>query len=139
MAVQLQHLTPDLVNRRYPVFDKVVTQELLSAYFDCLGYSAGARAEVPASFFACFREAEFKVFEDLGIELRQLLHVSQNYSYFFPLKLGDKVQSLVTIERVSSRKMGSGLVVFIDLKNTYLREGIKVAEADGTVIVREAQ
>ena len=137
MAVSLEHLTPDLVSRRYPAVDKIVTQELVDEYFSCMKYPLPVRAKVPVAFYACFREAEFKVFDDLRIDLKQLLHVSQSYTYFTSLQVGDVVRSQVSIQKVSSRKMGAGLVVFLELKNEYFRNQEKVAEADGTVIVRE--
>lgn len=138
MAAQLTHLTSDLVNRRYPDVEFIVTQEAVEKFFKCLSYPYAPEAEIPYSFYASIREGEFIVFNDLGVELRQLLHVSQNYTYHSHLKIGDKITSKVSINKVNSRKLGGSLVVFIELHNKYYRNNELVAEADGNVIVREA-
>ena len=142
MAVQLSSLTPDLANRRYPDIDIHVTLDWAKNIFECMGYSQKAAldlkegSELPFSFFACPREGEFKVFRDLGIDLKQLLHVSQTYSYYQKACVGDWIQSRVSINKLINRKLGGQEVVFIELKNRYFLKETLIAEAEGTVIVR---
>jgi hydroxyacyl-ACP dehydratase HTD2-like protein with hotdog domain len=113
-----------------------VTKEWVEKYFKTLSYPYEANGELPHSFYGCLREGEFKVFADLGISLKQLLHVSQTFQYFKSLKVGDRLTSTVSIAKVMSRKLGGDLVTFLELKNVYSSQGETYAIAEGTVIVR---
>ncbi len=139
MAAQLSHLTSDLVNRRYPEVEILLSKELVENFFSALSYpfAPEAEAELPHSLYTCLKEAEFVIFNDLGIELHQLLHVSQSFSFYEHLKIGDSITTLASIHKVNSRKLGGSLVVFIELKNQFMRKGKLIAEASGSVIVRE--
>ncbi len=136
MPTQTSLLTPELVNRRYPEIEILVTKEWVEKYFKTLSYPYEASGELPHSFYGCLREGEFKVFADLGISLKQLLHVSQTFQYFKSLKVGDQLTSTVSIAKVMSRKLGGDLVTFLELKNVYSCQGDIYAIAEGTVIVR---
>lgn len=138
MAAQLSHLTPDLASRRYPEVEILLTKELVDNFFSSLSYPFAPGSELPHSMYACLKEGEFVIFNDLGVELHQLLHVSQSYTYYDHLKMGDSITSLASIHKVNSRKLGSSLVVFIELRNQFMRDGKLIAEASGSVIVREA-
>lgn len=126
------------MNRRYPEVEILLSKELVEKFFKALSYPFAPEAELPHSLYNCLKEGEFKIFEDLGVELHQLLHVSQSFTYYAHLHLGDQIKSAVSIQKVNSRKLGVGLVVFIELGNKFYRNGELVAEASGSVIVREA-
>ncbi len=136
MGTQTTLLTSDLVNRRYPDIEILVTKEWVEKYFKTLSYPLELEGELPHSFYGCLREGEFKVFADLGISLKQLLHVSQTFQYFKPLKIGDRLISNVSIAKVMARKLGGDLVTFLELKNVYTYQGETYAIGEGTVIVR---
>lgn len=136
MGTQAILLTPDLVNRRYPDLEILVTKEWVDKYFKTVSYPFKSNGELPHSFYGCLREGEFKVFSDLGISLKQLLHVSQTFQYFKALKVGDLLTSTVSIAKVINRKLGGDLVTFLELKNVYSCKGETYAIAEGTVIVR---
>lgn len=137
MAAQLSFLTPDLVNRRYPDLEILVTKEAVTKLLKCVGDTEAPMDEVPDSYFACLREGEFNLFADIGIDLKQLLHVSQQIEYFKKLKVGDKIISRCGISKVNSRKLGGDFVVFLDLYNKFYKNEELVAMSEGTVIVRE--
>ena len=124
------------MNRRYPELEILVTKEWVEKYFKTLSYPFDPSGELPHSFYGCLREGEFKVFADLGISLKQLLHVTQAFQYFKPLKIGDRLTSSVSIDKVMSRKLGGDLVTFLELKNVYSSQGETYAIGEGTVIVR---
>jgi len=136
VGTQSTLLTPDLVNRRYPDLEILVTKEWVDKFFKTVDYKFPPGEELHHSFYGCLREMEFKVFADLGISLKQLLHVSQSFQYFKHLKVGDRVISNVSIAKVMSRKLGGDLVTFLELKNVYTCRGEMYAIAEGTVIVR---
>ncbi len=136
MGTQPILLTPDLVNRRYPALEILVTKEWVDKYFKTVSYPLEMNSELPHSFYGCLREGEFKVFADLGISLKQLLHVSQTFQYFKALRVGDRLTSTVSIAKVMSRKLGGDLVTFLELKNVYSCKGETYAIGEGTVIVR---
>jgi len=138
VAAQLSHLTSDLVNRRYPEVEILLSKELVENFFSSLSYPFAPEAELPHSLYTCLKEAEFVIFKDLGIELHQLLHVSQSFSFYEHLKMGDSISTLASINKVNSRKLGGSMVVFIELRNQFMRKGKLIAEASGSVIVREA-
>jgi hypothetical protein len=139
VAAQLSHLTPDLVNRRYPDVEILLSQELVEKFFKALAYPFAPETELPHSLYTCLKEGEFKIFDDLGVELHQLLHVSQSFTYHSHLRLGDRVTSRASIQKINSRKLGGSLVVFLELRNQFLRKGELIAEASGSVIVRESK
>ena len=142
MAAQLSLLTPELVSRRYPDIEKVVTKEWVEKFLKSIGTETTEYEDkqvVPHSFFSALREGEFHIIADLGIELKQLLHVSQSLTYKGSLIVGDTIVSKTGIAKINSRKLGGDLVVFLELYNHYYRKGEVIAEASGTVIVREAK
>lgn len=145
MAVQLSSLTPDLVGRRYPNLDIEVTLNWAREFFECAGYpekyfsQLQEGVELPFSFFSCPRGAEFKVFADLGIDLKQLLHISQTYSYFAKARIGDQIRSQVSIEKLIPKKLGGQQIVFLELRNQYYRGETLLTEATGAVIVRPVE
>jgi hypothetical protein len=140
VAAQLSFLTPELASRRYPDIEKDVTKEWVSKFLASISANETPLEKgdlVPNSFFSCLREGEFTLLKDLGIDLQQLLHVSQQLNYFAQIRVGDTIVSKTGIEKISSRKLGADLVVFLEMYNKYFRKGELVAEANGTVIVRE--
>lgn len=134
---QLSVLTPDLVNRRYPDVEFLITKEWVEKFFKSLGHAGPVEAIAPHSFFSCLRSGEFFIFADLGIDLQQLLHVSQTFSYYSHLKVGDKVTTNSHILKLTPRKLGGEQVVYLELATKYFREGELIADAGGSVIVRE--
>jgi len=127
------------MNRRYPDLEFLITKEGAEKYFRSVGYKLPPEKELPLSYYSCLREGEFKVFRDLQVELKQLLHVSQLYTYFTHVCIGDVITSKVKIAKINSRKLGGELVVFIELHNQYFKRGELAADVSGSVIVRELQ
>ncbi len=139
MAAQLTLLTPDLASRRYPDLSFIVTKENVEKFCGCVGYAPLNGTELPYSFLTCMREGEFVIFADLGIDLKQLLHTSQSFTYFKPLQMGDKLTVRSFIKKINSRKLGGELVVFLDMGSQYLRGTELLAECEGSVLVREVK
>ncbi len=144
VSAQLSSLTPDLVTRRYPDIEILLTKEWAQPYLQCVGDKqvdlSQDDVELPYSFYSCLREGEFNIFKDLGIDLKQLLHLSQSFHYFAKPRLNEKIISRVSILKVVHRKLGGNEVVFLELQNEYFRNSTEaIAKAEGTVIVRSAE
>lgn len=137
---ELNTLTAELVNRRYPEFKFQITEQWVRDYKASLGLSYAKINEdtyIPNSFVSCLRDSEFSVFSHLNIELSQLLHASQTFEFVNPMKVGDEISSQSEITKVSYKNGSRGEMVFLDIKNTFTRIaqfGIPVPEATPLVI-----
>jgi hypothetical protein len=149
--IELHHLTPELVGRRYPEFKFHITSQWVRDYKEALGFSylmAQDDASVPNSFVACLRDCEFCVFSDLGVDLSQLLHAGQSYQFKAPIRVGDWISGQSEIVKVVHKNGVRGEIVFVDIKNVFRRIGteaggpllepIVLVEATMSVVVRKA-
>ena len=98
------------MSRRYPDIENLITKEWAEKYLRSVAYPDTYKAEpgvdLPLSFYDCLREGDFHIIRDLGVDLKQLLHVSQSNSFLAPLRIGDKIISKAAIQKINSRKIG---------------------------------
>lgn len=134
---QLASLTPELVGRRYPVFKFQVTEPWVRDYKEALGFPPELCADatfVPPLFIACLRDAEFYIFEDLGIKLSQLLHASQRYEFDGKLKVGDNLEVVSEVASLRRKDGKAGSMIFLELANAF--ELIDKQSSERSVVIR---
>jgi hypothetical protein len=148
-----EFLKPDLVGKKFKEAHFQITHEWIRSYKEALGYSKKECENlnfVPSSFAACMRDSEYSAFEELGLELSQLLHGSQTYRFFEKIQGGDEIQSQTEIQRLLRKKSKTGDLVFIEFRNLFRRikragvlesepRGVPVVESTVNVVVRELQ
>ena len=152
MAAPLSTLTAELCGRKYPEVKFELTRLWIRDYKAALGYNQAQISNdsfVPSTFVGCLRDSEFMAFENLGIDLSQLLHAGQRYSFINAARIGDTISSQTEIRRVVSKKGRHGPMVFMDFGNVFRRRahvgvpeadmGTVIAESTTILIVREAQ
>lgn len=136
----LSSLTPDIADRRYPVFNFQLTSSWMNDFFQVSTYKqelVEQKQKLPRTVVLCLRDAEFYLLKQLKIELDQLLHTTHKYEYFEDIYLDDWLQTEAGIKKVSHRKTADGAVVILEMFNNYYREGVLVSRSSGTVFVRE--
>jgi len=144
-VARLESLTADLVGRRYPEFKFEITEGWLRDYKEALFFSPEEVADasfVPQSFIACLRDAEFHVFEALGISLSQLLHAAQKYEFVRDLRVSDHIVCRATLSSLKKKEGRAGAMAFLEITNEFYRElpsgGEELCIRTGmTVVVRQ--
>jgi hypothetical protein len=91
---------------------------------------------VPEFFLPALRDSVFSVFTELEIELKRLLHVSQEYQYLKPFKGNSWVESETVISDLKEKKSKLGDMYIMDLKTKFLQNGELCAESLMRVFVR---
>ena len=114
----LDSLTPELVGRRYPEMKFHLTETWVRDYKEAIEYPSELINDpnfVPQLFFACLRDAEFYVFDTLGIHLSQLLHAGQRYEFSKPFVVGEVLISQSHISSLRRKETKSGPMIFMEL------------------------
>lgn len=106
MAISEAH-----AGRRYPpTAPYEVSAAKIAEFATALGEGdprhAGPEAVAPPTFAAVLAATAWQaMFDDpeLGLALRRIVHGDQRFTFARPLRAGDRVQSVLTIDRVRSR------------------------------------
>jgi acyl dehydratase len=119
-----------------------VTGQADPVYSDLAAARAAGHPDLPVPptfFFGLELEspAPFGYLGELGIDLRQVLHGKQSYSYHALAHAGDTLTLTSRITSVVSRP-GSGLE-FLVKQTDITRDGALIAEASTTIVVRHLE
>jgi len=88
----------------------------------------------PLTFPTRYRKAEFEFLILLNINMRNLLHTEQEYSYQSPLVVGDKP---LVVSQLKENKERRGMR-FITIETQLICNGEKKVTSESTFVVREA-
>lgn len=79
-----------------------ITEKQVSDFRNATGtrFTSG----VPVTFPTMFRKAEFQFLDLCEVDMRQLLHVDQEYEYVSPVEVGDVLDVSTKIESVRERR-----------------------------------
>jgi len=117
---RLSSLTKDLVGRRYPRYNFLVTRSWVEDYRNALGYNNNAgEFNVPRTFISCLRDSEFCGFAQLGLHLSQLLHAAQHYHFHASIHINDWISSQTQIVRCAKKSGKNGEMVFLEFSNEF--------------------
>ena len=119
-----------------------VTGQADPVYSDLAAARAAGHPDLPVPptfFFGLELEspAPFGYLGELGIDLREVLHGKQSYSYHALAHAGDTLTLTSRITSVVSRP-GSGLE-FLVKQTDITRDGALIAEASTTIVVRHLE
>ncbi|WP_205452100.1 MaoC family dehydratase N-terminal domain-containing protein [Sphingobium estronivorans] len=73
--------------------------------------------------------------EDLGIDMAKLLHSEQSFTYFAPVRAGDRILLETVVTDIFEKKGGALLFVVQDTKATN-QHGAHVATVRRTLVIR---
>jgi hypothetical protein len=96
----------------------------------------GDHAEIPAFFAPALRDGPFEIFSDLGIELKRLLHVSQDYQHHRPLKTAAWAESVSTITDLKEKSSKLGDIYILDIQTQFSQDAELCVESLMRVFVR---
>lgn len=91
---------------------------------------------VPEIFIPALRDGPFEIFNDLGVELKRLLHVSQEYRYLHPLKFDEWVESESSVTDLKEKTSKLGDIYILDVQSKFFQKGEVCVESLMRVFVR---
>lgn len=86
-----------------------------------------------------FREGEFEIMNELGIQLRQVLHAEQNYEMIEPIGPSEPIRFTTRLDSVVEKKNKTGRMAFMAFETEFVRtlDGVVIATARSTMVYRE--
>lgn len=140
-ALRLAPVTVTVERGRLRFFAKAIG-EPDAVYFDVAAAQRAGHPDlpVPPTFFFSLeleRPEPFGYIDELGIDLRRVLHGEQSFTYHSLAYAGDTLIVRPRIVDVSSKK--GGAMEFLVKRTDITRDGELVAEATSTIIVRNPE
>ena len=134
---------PDDGHKKYEgkfssVFSEKITEERIRLFCQAVGTEPSLTA--PPTFLTVFRAGEFELFDQMGLNLANVLHGEQQYVYESEIHAGDEVSFQAKLTSVLEKKGGTGRMSFLSfetLVEVKTPNPRKVAKSKTTVIVRE--
>jgi hypothetical protein len=127
-----------LIGQRSEMKTFRVTEERLKQF--CAAIDAPYEGEAPPTFMTVFRDSEFRVFADMGIELSRVLHADQEYRYLGKIFPGDELEFDTVLSRAIEKQTSTGASHFMvyETEIRARRSGnvVPVGISKTTVIVR---
>ncbi len=94
----------------------------------------------PIFFTSAFQEftgAFFRVFEELGVNLENVLHGEEEYEYLTEIYPGEILTCHLRIDSITEKQSQSGKMDFINLKTSFINQaGEEVLRARSLIIER---
>jgi hypothetical protein len=111
----------------------------------CVKATVGATSHSPINslavptIFTLFRQGEFEIMNDLGIQLKQVLHAEQVYSLHAPLSPSEEITFTTRLASVAEKKSKTANMAFMAFETDFVRtgDGVIVASARSTMVYRE--
>ena len=140
-----------VVGKEYPTYQFEVEKGRIRAFAEAIGdenplfvdteHAQSTRMAgviAPPTFATCFRDGEFTILMDLKVDLRKLLHGTQEYEFHLPIRPGDILTCAPSISAVKSKETKKGRMDFLttQVKITNARDEL-VCVAKSTVAIRE--
>lgn len=113
-------ITTDHVGRSYPASAPcLVSADRIAEFATALGMTPGPTA--PPTFAAVIAAQAWQaLFSDpeLGLELSRTVHTDQRFEFFRPIRAGDEVVGVLTIDRVRTRGAVDLLTISVEVTDT---------------------
>lgn len=111
----------------------------------CVKATVGATSHSPITsvaiptVFTIFRQGEFELMNDLGIQLKQVLHAEQQYELKAPLSPSEEIKFTTRLASVAEKKSKTANMAFMAFETDFVRsgDGVVVATARSTMVYRE--
>ena len=137
MALLSKEELKAMIGTKVGPFRNEATTENIAAFSEVLG---STRSAVSPTFLTRCRKGEFELFTKLGVELRQVLHAEQEYTYLNDLQAGDDLVYETKLSQANMKTGSSGIMQFLTLESQVdaerRGEKIPVAISKTTVVVR---
>lgn len=142
VAAKLDSLTHELTERQFPDFFFKINQNWVNDFQRSVGIPVksdfhNSNNKVPQVFLACLRDADFYLFDVLGIELAQLLHTTQRFEYLNEAFVGDEIRTSPRITRVLSKRKSANPFVLLEITTNFYRNQEVISRSITTLFVRE--
>jgi hypothetical protein len=127
-----------LVGKKSKSFSVLVTQESISNFCKAVGEPDSKVA--PPTFMTTFREPEFKLFEEIGVPLANVLHGEQEYEYHAPIVAGMRLNFEAQFVRANEKRARLAVMKFLVLETRFIDEQTRnpVGTSRTTIIARQA-
>jgi acyl dehydratase len=129
----------DVEAGRLRLFAKATGETRLEYLDEAAARAAGHPAlPAPPTYAACLYLDEpdpFAWLRECGVDLAQVLHAAQGFSYFAPIRAGDRLTFASRITHVFEKK-GGALTFIVKLTDVTNQHAVRVAEVRSTIVVR---
>lgn len=130
------------IDRRYvgftlPSFTLTIEPERLSRFAEAIG-EANPGAMVPPTFLKVIEGeggSSRRILDELGIDLRRVLHAEQQFEYFSPIGVGDSVSVERKVANIYEKRGGEMEFIVIET-GFFATKGERVATSRQIVLVR---
>jgi len=114
-------------------------------FASCVKATVGATSHSPITsvaiptVFTMFRQGEFEIMSDLGIQLKQVLHAEQTYTMLEPLSPSEELTFTTRLASVAEKKSKTANMAFMAFETDFVRtaDAVVVATARSTMVYRE--
>lgn len=117
------------MNPSYEYQAPIITLEALEAFKKA---TQTDHSVFPLTYATLYRQGEFKIVQELGIDLKNLLHSEQSYDFLQPLEAGDRPMILTRIKENKSKRG----IQFLTLESEVICEGKKKLTCESTMVIR---
>ena len=115
-----------------------ITAERIRAFAKAVGSSDHTQA--PPTLMTVFRQGEFDLFGQLGVDLAQILHTEQEYEYFHPIHAGDMIRFESALIQVLEKQTSSVDLQFLTFATDVVVEkesgDLRAGLSKTTVVIR---
>ena len=141
-------IDPSNIGRRFPPMPYEVEREMIRAYADAIGAEDRAYRDPAAAHALGYVDviapptfaivltfaANLPILEEFGIALKNLLHGSQRFEYLRPIRAGDRLTCVVTIDGIRAVDGADVLTTRGDVSTV---DGEPVVTAWCSLVIRE--
>jgi hypothetical protein len=111
----------------------------------CVKATVGATSHTPITsvaiptIYTLFRQGEFELMNEIGIQLKQVLHAEQVYELHAALSPSEEIRFTTTLASVVQKKSKTANLAFLGFETEFVRtgDGVTVATARSTMVYRE--
>lgn len=93
--------------------------------------------EVPLTFITRFRHLEFDILGKMKVDLKNLLHTEQEYSYFEPFHVGDSLNIKTKVRECRERRGSQSVLTILSIASEFFCQGRLKALSLTTFVIRE--
>ena len=77
----------------------------------------------------------FQAFDDIGVKLSRVMHAEQHYEYYHEIHVGDSLEGVTEVKRITEKKGKSGSLEFIEFETVYTNQCNKVVLKENMLVV----
>ncbi|PKO88884.1 MAG: MaoC family dehydratase [Betaproteobacteria bacterium HGW-Betaproteobacteria-12] len=120
-----------------PTFNLTIEPDRLARFAEAIG-DAGGSAIAPPTFLKVIEGeggSSRRILDELGVDLRRVLHAEQQFEYFSPIRVGDSISVERKVAEIYEKKGGEMEFIVIET-GFFAPSGERVATSRQIVLVR---